>query len=77
MVVFNILNFKNDYPALKVFKLEQNYRSTKTIVEAANKLIKHNKNQIEKTIDFPLPAGVYFLKIMSVGHEETLKLLKM
>jgi DNA helicase-2/ATP-dependent DNA helicase PcrA len=46
----NILNFKNDYPALKVFKLEQNYRSTKTIVEAANKLIKHNKNQIEKTI---------------------------
>ena len=35
------------------------------------------ENQIEKTIDFPLPAGVYFLKIMSVGHEETLKLLKM
>jgi hypothetical protein len=35
------------------------------------------ENQIEKTIDFPFPAGVYFLKIMSVGHEETLKLLKM
>ncbi len=35
------------------------------------------ENQMEKTIDFPFPAGVYFVKIMSVGHEETLKLLKM
>lgn len=35
------------------------------------------ENQMEKTLDFPFPAGVYFVKIMSVGYEETLKLLKM
>ncbi len=46
----NILNFKSDYPDHKVFKLEQNYRSTKTIVNAANKIIEHNKNQIFKEI---------------------------
>ncbi|OHX66202.1 ATP-dependent helicase [Flammeovirga pacifica] len=44
----NILNFKTDYPELKVVKLEQNYRSTQTIVEAANSVIAHNKNQLEK-----------------------------
>lgn len=46
----NILNFKSDYPDLKVFKLEQNYRSTKTIVAAANSLILNNKQQIFKEI---------------------------
>ncbi len=46
----NILNFRSDYPDLKVFKLEQNYRSTKTIVAAANSLIVNNKNQIFKEI---------------------------
>jgi ATP-dependent DNA helicase UvrD/PcrA len=46
----NILNFRNDYPDYKLYKLEQNYRSTKTIVEAANSLIKKNKEQIEKKI---------------------------
>jgi DNA helicase II / ATP-dependent DNA helicase PcrA len=46
----NILNFKSDYPDLKVFKLEQNYRSTKTIVQAANKVIAQNKQQIYKEI---------------------------
>jgi DNA helicase-2/ATP-dependent DNA helicase PcrA len=46
----NILNFKNDYPDLKIFKLEQNYRSTKTIVAAANSLILNNKQQIFKEI---------------------------
>jgi len=46
----NILNFKNDYPDYKLFKLEQNYRSTKNIVNAANSLIKHNSSQIPKTI---------------------------
>ncbi len=44
----NILNFKKDYPDLKVVKLEQNYRSTKMIVNAANSLIAKNKNQLEK-----------------------------
>jgi len=46
----NILNFRNDYPDHKVFKLEQNYRSTKTIVKAANAVIVNNKNQIFKEI---------------------------
>lgn len=46
----NILNFKSDYPDCVTFKLEQNYRSTKNIVLAANSLIKANKNQINKNI---------------------------
>ncbi|RZJ32898.1 MAG: ATP-dependent DNA helicase, partial [Flavobacterium sp.] len=46
----NILNVEKDYPDLKVFKLEQNYRSTKTIVEAASNIIKKNKYQLEKNI---------------------------
>jgi len=46
----NILNFKNDYPNCKIFKLEQNYRSTQTIVNAANSIIKNNKAQIFKTV---------------------------
>lgn len=46
----NILNFKIDYPEHKVFKLEQNYRSTQTIVNAANSIISKNKKQIHKTV---------------------------
>ena len=46
----NILNFKKDYPDAKTFKLEQNYRSTQTIVNAANSVIAKNKNQIQKTV---------------------------
>ena len=46
----NILNFKADYPDVRTFKLEQNYRSTKNIVNAANSLITKNKNQIPKEI---------------------------
>jgi len=46
----NILNFKTDYPDLKTFKLEENYRSTKNIVQAANCIIKNNKDQIEKNV---------------------------
>lgn len=46
----NILNFKKDYPNYQLFKLEQNYRSTKTIVEAANSLISRNRDRIPKTI---------------------------
>lgn len=46
----NILNFRSDYPEYQLFKLEQNYRSTKNIVEAANSLIKSNKKQIAKEI---------------------------
>lgn len=46
----NILNFEKDYPELKTFKLEQNYRSTKTIVKAANSVIQKNKNQLKKDV---------------------------
>ena len=46
----NIFNFKSNYQNVKEFKLEQNYRSTKNIVNAANTLINFNKHKIEKTI---------------------------
>ena len=44
----NILSFQRDYPTTKVYKLEQNYRSTQTIVEAANSLIAHNSRRLDK-----------------------------
>jgi DNA helicase-2/ATP-dependent DNA helicase PcrA len=46
----NILNFQKDYPDVKIFKLEQNYRSTKMIVNAANSVIANNQNQLEKNV---------------------------
>ncbi len=46
----NILNFERDYPDLKIIKLEQNYRSTKTIVNAANSVILKNKAQLPKSV---------------------------
>ena len=60
----NILSFQRDYPEAKVFKLEQNYRSTRTIVEAANSVIVHNSRRMEK-------------KCFSEGDEgEKIKVLK-
>ena len=44
----NILSFQRDYPTARVYKLEQNYRSTQTIVDAANSLISHNSRRLEK-----------------------------
>ena len=46
----NIFNFKRDYPEMHLFKLEQNYRSTKNIVNAANCIIDHNRDQIQKAL---------------------------
>mgnify|MGYP000813875918 CR=1 FL=1 len=46
----NILNYQRQFQGTRLFKLEQNYRSTQTIVEAANSLIKHNRNQIPKDV---------------------------
>jgi DNA helicase II / ATP-dependent DNA helicase PcrA len=53
----NILNFRKDYPDHKIFKLEQNYRSTKVIVNAANSLIAKNRGQISKTVWSAREAG--------------------
>jgi len=53
----NILNFQKTYPESKLFKLEQNYRSTKTIVNAANSVIEKNTEQIPKTIFSKNPSG--------------------
>ena len=46
----NILNFEKDYPDLKIFKLEQNYRSTQNIVNVANSIISNNKEQLKKHV---------------------------
>ncbi|MFM2037222.1 MAG: hypothetical protein RL432_161, partial [Bacteroidota bacterium] len=46
----NILNFRKDYPDFQLFKLEQNYRSTQTIVDAANSVIQRNQDQIKKVV---------------------------
>ena len=53
----NILNFEKDYPDLFVVKLEQNYRSTKNIVEAANSIIDKNKGQLKKIVWTSNPEG--------------------
>ncbi len=64
----NILNFKNDYPDYKLFKLEQNYRSTEYIVSAANSLIAHNKNQIQKHI-WTSNSGGEKIRLMQTANE--------
>lgn len=55
--ISNILNFQSDYPNCKVFKLEQNYRSTKTILQAADCVIKNNIKQLKKTLHTENPQG--------------------
>lgn len=67
----NILNFRNDYPKYKLFKLEQNYRSTQTIVDAANSLIKKNKGQIPKKVFSENLEGdkIKLLKTYTDGEE--------
>lgn len=67
----NILNFKTDYPDYRLFKLEQNYRSTQTIVKAANSIIKNNQDQIFKEVWTENEAGplIRVLKAMSDNEE--------
>lgn len=55
--IHHILNFEKDYPDLKTFKLEQNYRSSKTIVEAANQVIANNKERLKKNVWTENPLG--------------------
>ncbi len=60
----NILNFQKDYPDHKIFKLEQNYRSTQNIVDAANSIIARNKRQIPKNVFSEKEKGT-LIKVMS------------
>lgn len=55
--LYNILNFEKDYPGAKIFRLEQNYRSTAHILEAANALINHNEKRYEKKLWSDLGEG--------------------
>ena len=67
----NILQFEHDFPSVKTFKLEQNYRSTKHIVAAANKIITYNKNQIQKEIWTERDEGnkIKLIKAMTDNEE--------
>src|SRR6185312_1495926 len=71
----NILNFEKDYPELKVFKLEQNYRSTQTIVEAANSIISKNKAQLPKNVWTSNDLGNYIDLIHAGSDNEEGKLI--
>ncbi|HKJ06057.1 MAG TPA: UvrD-helicase domain-containing protein, partial [Flavobacteriaceae bacterium] len=64
----NILNFQRDYPDSKIFKLEQNYRSTKNIVQAANSVIEKNKTKLDKEIWTSNEAGG-LIKVMRTFTE--------
>jgi len=71
----NILNFKVDYPDFKLFKLEQNYRSSKNIVEAANSIISKNKDQIQKTVWTENTAGNKIAVIRTLTDNEEGKII--
>lgn len=67
----NILNFQKDYPDVKTFKLEQNYRSTGNIVEAANSVIDKNKTKLDKKVWTANDAGesIKVMRTISDGEE--------
>ncbi len=73
--ITNILNFEKDYPELRIIKLEQNYRSTKNIVQAANSVIAKNKAQIPKEVWTANEDGNLIELIKSVSDNEEGKLL--
>jgi len=68
--ITNILNFERDYPDLKVIKLEQNYRSTKTIVDAANSVIRRNRAQLPKNVWTDNEQGSQIELIKAVSDNE-------
>lgn len=69
--ISNILNFQKDYPDVKTFKLEQNYRSTKNIVNAANSVIEKNKTKLDKIVWTANDDGEYVkvMRTISEGEE--------
>lgn len=73
--ITNILNFEKDYPDLRIIKLEQNYRSTKNIVEAANSVIAKNKAQLPKTVWTENEDGNLIEVIKAVSDIEEGKLI--
>ncbi|MEQ8302138.1 MAG: 3'-5' exonuclease [Cyclobacteriaceae bacterium] len=73
--ISNILNFEKDYPDLKIIKLEQNYRSTKNIVEAANSVIAKNKAQLPKNVWTANEEGNLIELIKAVSDNEEGKLV--
>jgi DNA helicase-2/ATP-dependent DNA helicase PcrA len=73
--ISNILNFEKDYPDLRIIKLEQNYRSTKTIVDAANSVIAKNKAQLPKKVWTANEDGTLVELIKAVSDNEEGKLI--
>ena len=73
--ISNILNFEKDYPDCRIIKLEQNYRSTQNIVEAANSVIARNKAQIPKNVWTANESGSLIELIKSVSDNEEGKLV--
>ena len=71
----NILNFKRDYPDYNLFKLEQNYRSTKIIVNAANSVIEKNKSQIQKNVWTDNSEGEKIKVVKAVTDNEEGKII--
>ena len=71
----NILNFKNDYPDYSVYKLEQNYRSSQNIVNAANSVIAKNKDQIQKNVWTSNPTGTKLKVIRTLTDNEEGKVI--
>ena len=67
----NILNFQKDFPDSKIFRLEQNYRSTKNIVNAANSLIEHNQKRLKKNVWTENESGekISVNKLLTDGEE--------
>jgi len=68
--VKNILNFQKDYPDMKMFRLEQNYRSTNNIVQAANNVIANNRDQLEKDVWTSNGAGEKIKVVRTVTDSE-------
>ncbi len=71
----NILNFKRDYPDMKLFKLEQNYRSTQNIVNAANSIIENNERQIKKEVWTANGSGNRIRLVMAHDEREEGKII--
>ena len=69
----NILNFEKDFPGIRIFKLEQNYRSTRPIVQAANEVITYNTRQIRKEIWTDQEKGEKIKLIKAVSDTEEAK----